>query len=79
MLEGVLPLSFQMFLVLQVFEPLDLHHQVQSPLFVSVLGFQAFLLIELSVSDGHSLGVEAHLVHVLYIVLFFIKSILRFF
>lgn len=68
LLAGLSLLGFALLLFLQHLEPLDLHHEVQLLLLGDPLLLQHLVLFELLVADGHHLGVEHHLVHVLDVV-----------
>ena len=52
---SLLPLHFPLFLKLETLESLNLHHDVESLLLISVLVLQLFLLLKLPVPDGHTL------------------------
>lgn len=60
----LLPLLL-LFVELDQFEPFDLHHQVFLFFLIFVFIPYEFLLFLLSISDGDSLGVRNHLVHLL--------------
>ena len=70
---GVLALGLPLFLVLQAFQPLNFHHQVQALLLSPVLVFQTFLFFQLSVSDCDTLRIDHHLIHVFHIILLFVQ------
>jgi hypothetical protein len=70
---GVLPLDFSLLLVFQTLESLNFHHQVQTLLLSTVLLLKALLLFQLPISDGHTLSVNHHLVHVFHIVLLLVQ------
>jgi hypothetical protein len=59
-------------------QALDLHQQVKLFLFLNPLTLELLVFLKLFVSDGHNLGVQNHLVHVLYIVELLIQLSLSF-
>ena len=61
---------------LQSLETLDLHHQVNALLLSEPLLLQLLVFLELFVTNGHDLGVQSHLVHVLDVVVFLIELLL---
>jgi len=62
------------FLLLEVLQTLNLHHEVKLFLFADPLGFECLTLDELLVTDGDDFGVQDHLVHLLDIVLLFVHQ-----
>ena len=76
LLAGLSLLGFALLLFLQHLEPLDLHHEVQLLLLGDPLLLQHLVLFELLVADGHHLGVEHHLVHVLDVVELLVQLLL---
>lgn len=71
-----LALDLTLLLQLEGLESFDLHHEVESFLLFDPLALEALGLIELLVSDGHDLGVQHHLVHVLHIVVVLVEHLL---
>lgn len=66
------------FLLLEVLQTLNLHHEVKLFLFADPFGFECLALDELLVTDGDDLGVQDHLVHLLDVVLLFVHQSLGF-
>ena len=77
LLESVFALPFEFVLVLEVLETLDLHHQVESALFVPVLAFETLLFAELFVSNCDAFRVKTHLVYLFDFVFLFVEHVLR--
>ena len=74
---GTTALSFSselltLILCLESLQALDFHHDIEAFLFCEPFLLQLLVFFELFVSDGHDFGVEGHLIHKLYIVVFLI-------
>jgi len=74
----VLANNLALFSHFETLQALDLHQQVKLLLFFDPLTFELLVFLQLFVTDGYNLGVQNHLVHVLYIVKFFIQLSLSF-
>lgn len=59
--------------MLELLQSFDLHHDVKSSFFLSVLSFERLLFFKLLVSDSYTLGIDHHLVHLLHFVDLLIK------
>lgn len=68
--------TLALILSLQCLQTLDFHHEIKAFLLIDPVGFEVLVLLKLLVTDGDNLGVEGHLIHVLDIVMFFIKLLL---
>lgn len=70
--------SLALVLGLERLQTLNLHHEVESFLFVEPLLLELLVFLELLVANGDDLGVQSHLVHVLHVVVLLIKLLLSF-
>lgn len=63
-------------LLLQRFESLDFHHEVQLFLLLDKFLFQLLVLLDLFVTDGNDFRVETNLIHLLHIIELFVELLL---
>lgn len=78
LLLSLLSQNLAFFLQLEGLESLNLHHEVQAFLLVDPLAFKPLRLFKLTVADGHDLGIEHHLVHVLNVIVILVHHLLGF-
>lgn len=68
LLSGLSLPDLSLLLFLEDLESLDLHHEVEFLLLLDPLLLEPLVFLELLISNGHDLGVEHHLVHLLHVV-----------